>query len=174
MYSLQEKLSMSLLKYIISMSSLLTCAVSLIGCIETQPTITAPSSEMVSIPVTEEIEFVPLCTIVGNPNAYDGKRVRTRASIVVDLEVAYLYDTVCRGESTRVHIEFGNEQSSEKLELLLGAFVRGEARGAVATFTGRFENSNKGGYGHLDSFAFQFVITDVEEGRSMSPDEVDF
>jgi hypothetical protein len=117
---------------------------------------------------TSEHQAVNFCDLVNHANLYENKMISTRAIAVAAFESAYLYDSLCDSKEQRVYFEYENEQAAKDLEALLGDFVRGNVRKADVTIIGRFESSNKEGYGHLNSFRFRFTIIKVVKGESVS------
>lgn len=141
------------------------------GCVSSDPAIAPPSLVVKPTPtVSLEAQTVTFCDLVANPELYNGKIIRTQATAVTTFEVAFLYDLPCNREGAWTYFEATNDESSKAIEVLLGEFVRGKARRAKMTISGRFDGPSKEGYGHLNSFRFRFLIMNVEKGEPVPPD----
>ena len=123
---------------------------------------------------------VAFCNLVGDPNRYDGKVVRTQAVVAVGFEVGIVYDPKCGDREKRAWYDFDHatyqpdEKGWKALRALLfpeskegSGHYRGRAR---ATMVGRFDASAKNGYGHLNQYRFLFTIMRVEKAEAVPND----
>lgn len=123
---------------------------------------------------------VAFCDLVGDPNRYDGKVVRTQAVVAVGFEVGIVYDPKCGDREKRAWYDFDqatyqpDEKGWKALRGLLfpeskegSGHYRGRAR---ATMVGRFDASAKNGYGHLNQYHFLFTIMRVEKAEAVPSD----
>ena len=123
---------------------------------------------------------VVFCDLVGNPNRYDGKVVRTEAIVAVGFEVGIVYDPKCGDREKRAWYDFDQStyQPQEKGWQSLRSFLfpeskqgSGHYRGrARAIMVGRFNASAKAGYGHLNGYHFLFTIMHVEKAAAVPDD----
>jgi hypothetical protein len=126
---------------------------------------------------------VDFCDLVRSPSRYDGKVVRTEAIVAVGFEIAIVYDPKCGDHNKRAWYTFDESsyQPDEKgwkslRELLFPSSNQrsGHYNGrAKATMVGRFDASDKNGYGHMNSCRFQFTIMRVERVQAVPSDVPD-
>ena len=120
---------------------------------------------------------VAFCDLVRDPARYDGKVVHTEAIVAVGFEVGIIYDPKCGDSEKRVWYDFDmstyneNEKGWKALRQLL--FPKSEEQHgrytgrAKATMIGRFDASDKNGYGHLNQYHFKFTIKRVERAEAV-------
>jgi hypothetical protein len=126
---------------------------------------------------------VAFCDLVRDPNRHDGQVVRTEAIVAVGFEVAILYDPKCGDSEKRAWYDFDqssyqpDEKGWKSLRELLFPASKERARHysgrAKATMVGRFDASDKNGYGHLNQYHFQFTIMRVERAEAVPSDVPD-
>lgn len=132
-------------------------------------------------PASKTVTTVAFCELISHPELYDKRVVRTQAISAIGVESAVLYDPQCSKEETRTWVthDAAWEKADKKLQkayldLLFdennGRFPRGHSGRAKAVLTGRFESSNKNGYGHLNQYRFQFAIMGIEKVESVPED----
>jgi hypothetical protein len=124
---------------------------------------------------------VAFCELVSHPQRYDKRVVRTEAISAIGIESAVLYDPQCSTEETRAWVTYDSAWSKTDQKLrtaynnLLsdennGRIPRGHSGRARAVLVGRFEASDKNGYGHLNQYRFQFVIMNLEKVEKVGED----
>lgn len=131
------------------------------GCVASQ-SIPFDKSRVAPSPEAQLVEF---CELVQNPAVYNGKVIRIQAEVIVGMETAFLYDPRCDSRETRVYFDYGNDESSEEIDELLGVYSMNSSRKANITVVGRYESSNAERYGHLDSFRHHLSITKLISGE---------
>lgn len=129
---------------------------------------------------SSEPPAVAFCDLVRDPARYDGKVVRTSAIVAVGFEVAIVYDPKCGETEKRAWYDFDmssynpEEKGWKALRQLLfpeSKEQKGRYGGrARATMIGRFDASDKNGYGHLNQYHFQFTIKRVERAEAVPGD----
>jgi|GEM_PF-1969118 len=129
-------------------------------------------------PATPTVAF---CELIRHPQRYDNHVVRTEAISAIGVESAVLYDPQCSTAETRVWVTHDSAWSlaDKKLQTAYnnllydennGRIPRGHSGRARAVLVGRFEASNKDGYGHLNQYRFQFVIMNLEKVEKVGED----
>ena len=124
---------------------------------------------------------VAFCELIRHPERYDKRLVRTEAISAIGVESAVLYDPQCSTEGTRTWVTYddGWEKADKKLQkayldLLYdennGRIPRGHSGRAKVVLVGRFEASNKNGYGHLNQYRFQFSMMGIEKVERVPED----
>ena len=124
---------------------------------------------------------VAFCELITHPELYDKRIVRTTAISAVGVESQVLYDPQCSTPETRTWAthDAAWSKADKKLQaaylaLLFdennGRFPRGRSGRAKAILTGRFEASNKNGYGHLNQYRFQFSMMGLEKVERVPED----
>lgn len=124
---------------------------------------------------------VAFCELIAHPELYDKRIVRTQVISAVGVESQVLYDPQCSTRETRTWATQGAawSKADKKLQaaylaLLFdennGRFPRGRSGRAKAILIGRFEASNKNGYGHLNQYRFQFSIMGIEKVEPVPAD----
>ena len=121
---------------------------------------------------TAAIEDVDFCDLTINPKLHAGKLVRVKGSIFSWWESSYLYNVKCETKDQKIHD--GLDCSGKKECASLGKKVYGVinknqladkneyAFRAYVTLIGRLSEPNEIGFGHLNSFKFEFRIKKVE------------
>lgn len=124
---------------------------------------------------------IAFCELISHPELYDKRIVRTEAISAIGMESQVLYDPQCSTEETRVWVihDAACEKADKKLQAAYFALLfdennnripRGRSGRAKAVLTGRFEASNKNGYGHLNQYRFQFAIMGIEKVERVPED----
>jgi hypothetical protein len=124
---------------------------------------------------------IAFCELISHPELYDKRVVRTEAISAIGIESAVLYDPQCSTEETRTWVTHDAAWSKADKKLLMaynallfdennGRVPRGHSGRARAVLIGRFEASDKNGYGHLNQYRFQFVIMGIEKVESVPED----
>jgi hypothetical protein len=132
-------------------------------------------------PSSKTIATVAFCEIINHPELYDKRVVRTEAISAIGVESAVLYDPQCSTDTTRTWVtsDAAWEKADKKLQkayldLLFdennGRIPRGHSGRARAILIGRFEASNKNGYGHLNQYRYQFAIMGIEKVEKVPED----
>lgn len=117
---------------------------------------------------------VAFCELISHPELYDKRVVRTEVISAIGIESAVLYDPQCSTEETRTWVTYDSawSKTDKKLQTAYndllydennGRIPRGHSGRARAVLVGRFEASDKNGYGHLNQYRFQFVIMGIEK-----------
>jgi hypothetical protein len=132
-------------------------------------------------PSSKTVTTVAFCELISHPQLYDKRVVRTEAISAIGVESAVLYDPQCSTDVSRTWVT--NDAAWEKadkklqtayLDLLFdennGRFPRGRSGRAKVVLIGRFEASNKNGYGHLNQYRFQFAIMGIEKVERVPED----
>jgi hypothetical protein len=120
---------------------------------------------------TFEAPTVGFCDLVQQPERYDRKLVRTKATVVVDnYENAFLFSSECKNRGTYTHFRVESDQARQSLDAALRPFIKGKVSGADVTIVGQFLGPNKEGYGHLNRYRFEFLIKKVEKAEQRVPD----
>ncbi|MEO6390200.1 MAG: hypothetical protein ABIP75_00030 [Pyrinomonadaceae bacterium] len=95
--------------------------------------------------------------------------MRTLATATVSFENTFLYDLGCYKKDDLVWFEAADEQVAAKLSEILVIGVTYRAR---LDLTGKFEVSKSGGFGHVNGYRYQFVITHVNRVESIPANEL--
>jgi hypothetical protein len=113
------------------------------------------------------IPDISYCEIVGNPKLYAGKTVRVKATYEWGFEWQFLYNRECINRDHRAWVETVNEDE-------LCAVTRKNFKKLKDK---RFTNKadvvvvgtlyDKGGYGHLNGYKYQFVISCLESAKQI-------
>ncbi len=130
---------------------------------------------------SSKVPIVAFCELISHPELYDKRVVRTEAISAIGIESQVLYDPQCSTAETRVWVtqDAAWEKGDKKLQAAYLALLfdennnripRGRSGRAKAVLTGRFEASNKDGYGHLNQYRFQFAITGIEKVERVPED----
>ncbi len=130
---------------------------------------------------SSKVPTVSFCELISRPELYDKKIVRTEAISAIGMESQVLYDPQCSTEERRVWVthDAAWEKADKKLQAAYLALLfdennnripRGRSGRAKAVLTGRFEASNKNGYGHLNQYRFQFAIMGIEKVERVPED----
>lgn len=130
---------------------------------------------------SSNVPTVAFCELISHPQLYDKRIVRTEAISAIGMESQVLYDPQCSTEETRVWVthDAAWEKADKKLQAAYFALLfdennnripRGHSGRAKVVLTGRFEASNKNGYGHLNQYRFQFAITGIEKVERVPED----
>lgn len=134
------------------------------------PASSSPSPVSSSAPAYDA-PTVAFCEIVRNPKQHVAKLVRTHAIVGAGREIQFIYDPSCYGKNTLIWIETENKEASialyDALEAHQGDYGSRRVNGVVV---GRLEGPSKEGYGHLNGFKYQFVITAVESVEAVPPE----
>jgi len=125
----------------------------------------------------EQIPTVPFCDLTEHPEKYAGQVVRIQASYVSWWESSYLYNLGCDNEKHEIHNGLACSEEKECLELFKRIYGHIEkyqrpdqktsASRAYVTVIGRLEGPSEVGYGHLNTFKFEFKIMSVESASPM-------
>lgn len=128
-----------------------------------------------------EVPTVSLCALLSKPTDYHGKEIRVRAEYNLGFEWSYFADDSCKDfavETTPyltanvVWAEFGKYvEASSKPEIsqkLIKARSLCYPSGWCTSRTkmvvsGKFFKADDSGYGHLGRYAFEFIVSKVEE-----------
>lgn len=124
---------------------------------------------------------IAFCKLIEQPRLYDNRVVRTEAISAVGMESQVLYDPRCSTAETRTWVvsaasvgESNREVSKVYYALLFdkenNRYPVGRSGRARAMLVGRFEASDKNGYGHLNQYRFQFVIMRIEKAERVADD----
>lgn len=124
---------------------------------------------------------VAFCELISHPERYDGRIIRTEAISAIGVESAVVYDPQCSTGETRTWVthDAAWAKADKKLQTAYnnllydennGRIPRGRSGRARAVLVGRFEASNKDGYGHLNQYRFQFVIMGIERVEKVADD----
>ena len=139
----------------------------------------SPSAKSVASQ-TDSIPTVDFCDLTVHPELYAGKLVRVKASIVSWWESSYLYNVKCETAEQKIHD--GLDCDGEKECARLGKEVYGvinknqradknkSAFRAYVTLIGRLSNPSESGFGHLNTFKFEFGIKKIEAASPMPAD----
>lgn len=107
--------------------------------------------------------LVPFCSLVANPQAYEGKEVKVRASYRYGFEWQEIFCQPCRNVG-KTWLEL-NEDREPYYKAALKKFPKHQ--GTVnAIFTGTF-HSSKGAYGD-GGYRFQFIVTAISDPEVVS------
>lgn len=128
-----------------------------------------------------KVPTVAFCELITHPELYDKRIVRTEAISAVGVESQVLYEPQCSTAETRVWVthDAAWEKQDKKLQAAYFALLfdennnrvpRGRSGRAKVVLTGRFEASNKNGYGHLNQYRFQFAIMGIEKVERVPED----
>jgi hypothetical protein len=128
-----------------------------------------------------KVPTVAFCKLITHPQLYDKRIVRTEAVSAIGMESQVLYDPQCSTAETRVWVihDAAWEKQDKKLQAAYFALLfdennnripRGRSGRARVVLTGRFEASNKNGYGHLNQYRFQFAIMGIEKVERVPED----
>ncbi|HEX8846227.1 MAG TPA: hypothetical protein VF791_16380 [Pyrinomonadaceae bacterium] len=129
---------------------------------------------------SETIPTVSLCQLAANPQSYDNKTIRLRASYLFDVQPTddpfyHLYDLSCSPKENRIAPNFKcvGDEGCKKFNKLLKTHARyneGRTMGRVElTVVGQFHAPNGKGYGHLGMHPLGMDITQVERVRPIAP-----
>jgi hypothetical protein len=124
---------------------------------------------------------VAFCELISHPELYGNKVIRTEAISAIGVESAVLYDPRCSTPETRTWVtqDAAWEKADKKLQaayfaLLFdknnGRIPLGHSGRAKVVLTGRFETSNRNGYGHLNQYRFQFAMMGIEKVERVPED----
>jgi hypothetical protein len=127
------------------------------------------------------VPTVAFCEIISHPELYSKKIVRTEAISAIGMESQVLYDPQCSTEEKRTWVihDAAWKKQDKKLQAAYLALLfdknnnripRGRSGRAKVVLTGRFEDSNKDGYGHLNQYRFQFAIMGIEKVERVPED----
>ena len=129
---------------------------------------------------TNSIPTVDFCDLTIHPKLYAGKLVRVKASIVSWWESSYLYNADCETSKQKIHnsLDCSNEKECENtgkevydiIEKNQRADKNNYAFRAYITIIGRLAGPSNVGFGHLNSFKFEFRIKKVEFASPMPAD----
>lgn len=120
-----------------------------------------------------DIPTVTLCDLVHNPDIFDGKEVRLRATYLSDSKVAAFVDRVCMAKGQRTWVEFDGlsikaSAPSELYERLEEQILCGPCGGddnwrvTEMLVTGMFHGDDIG-HGRLGKYRFMVTVKNVEE-----------
>ena len=125
---------------------------------------------------TKTIPTVSYCELIRNPDRYDRKTIRVKATLLVSFEVSTLEDSQCDiGRS--IWVEFDGSHNSCTPKRVRKSFdnifnsseVGRSTRGEIIAI-GRFEMARKigtrptpSGFGHLDQYPYQLTIKCLEQ-----------
>jgi hypothetical protein len=113
-----------------------------------------------------EIVTVGFCELVRRPKLYNNKVIRIQATAVVDhFENSFLFNSSCEKKRNYTHFRVENDVAMQSLDDVLGPFVKGKISRAEVTVVGRFFASKGRGYGHLNAYRFEILITKVEKAN---------
>ena len=129
---------------------------------------------------TDSIPTVDFCDLTIHPKLYVGKLIRVKGSTVSWWESSYLYNVKCETKDQKIHDSL--DCSGKKVCVILSRKVYGVinknqladkneyAFRVYVTLIGRLSEPNEIGFGHLDSFKFEFRIKEVEATSPMPAD----
>lgn len=143
--------------------------------------VTGQAQRKARIKSSAQTKTVAFCELIAHPELYDKRIVRTEVISAIGVESQVLYDPQCSTRETRTWVmhDAAWAKADKKLQaaylaLLFdennGRFPRGRSGRAKATLIGRFEASNKDGYGHLNQYRFQFSIMGIEKVEPVPAD----
>ena len=119
-----------------------------------------------------DIATINFCEIIDHTNDYDGKILRTKAIISASLETQFIYDPACINKNAAVTYDYDNIEVYKYLDEMLEKDRNSKPSTRLnVTIVGRFEVSPKGGFGHLGSFKYRFLIISCERAEAV-PSEV--
>jgi hypothetical protein len=124
--------------------------------------------------VVEKAPTVDFCELVGNPQQYNNKVVRTEAVFSTNKENVVLYSLECDHPHKNVWVEFDasyvytDESVLKKLEQVLCPRTQCSVSQALVRVVGRFEGPREHGYGHLDGYRFKFSIMRLEQAEALT------
>ena len=122
---------------------------------------------------TTDILNVTLCDLVHNPDIFDGKEVRLRATYLSNSKVAAFVDQNCMAKDKQTWVEFDGisikaSAQSELYEKLEGQILCGKCGGdnkwreTEMLVTGIFHGDDTG-HGRLGKYRFMMSVKNVEE-----------
>ncbi len=130
-----------------------------------------------SIPPAQKIPPINFCDLTVHPERYVGKLVRVKASIVSWWESSYLYHVRCETAEKKIHngLDCSGEEECQRIGKEAYGYIERRqqpdsdnyAFRAYVTLIGRLEGPSEVGYGHLNSFKFEFKIRQVETASPM-------
>ena len=120
-----------------------------------------------------DILTVTLCDLVHNPNIFDGKEVRLRATYLSNSKVAAFVDQRCMAKDQRTWVEFDGisikaSAPAELYEKLEEQILCGKCGGdnkwreTEMLVTGIFHGDDTG-HGRLGKYRFMVMVKNVEE-----------
>ena len=123
-------------------------------------------------PTLGSIPTVDFCDLTVHPKLYVGKLVRVKATFIWWWESSYLYDSQCETSQKKIHngLDCSGGAECERLGKEVYDYFReaeiphtiGPAYRSDLTIIGRLVGPKKPGFGHLNSFRFEFRIRKVE------------
>jgi hypothetical protein len=127
-------------------------------------------------PTPESIPTVDFCDLTAHPKRYSRKLVRIKATYVWWWESSYLYSSECETDDKKIHngLDCSGDAKCERLSKEVYDHFKyerenviGPAYRSVVTLVGRLVGPNKRGFGHLNSFKFEFRIREVESASKV-------
>jgi hypothetical protein len=119
---------------------------------------------------TEDDKFVPFCDLTRKADEYNGKTVQTSAILLIAKETSILYDFNCSKEDQVVWYKTEGATVYKKLYPYLLSLNKGGEKRLVVDVVGEFrkKQENEPGFGHLNSYKYLFVISEVQAIKSDS------
>ena len=114
------------------------------------------------------IPTVSYCELISNPKSYAWKTVRVKATYEWGFEWQFLYDRECINRDNRAWIETVDEDQ------LCAVAKRNFKKLKDKAFTNKADVVvigtlyAEGGYGHLNGYKYQFVISCLESAKQIS------
>jgi hypothetical protein len=107
---------------------------------------------------------------VTNPTLYVGKTIRVRATWQWGFEWSFLYDRNCMNRDNRAWLETVKEDQLCPVAKSNFKKLKDKGFNSKADVTVVGQLSDGGGYGHLNGYKYQFIISCLESAKQIPSD----